>query len=111
MTETRPGFAYVWEYEVPAEHVEAFERLYGPKGEWVQLFSGAEGYCGTELHCDADTPGRYMTIDYWTSREARDRFRKSVKSEFDALDQRGDGLTSRERPIGEFIPLPASPNR
>lgn len=102
MARRQEKFIYVWEYTVPAEHTAAFERAYGPAGDWVELFRKAEGYEHTELHRDVDTPGRYLTIDYWVSRAARDEFRRRFQREFDALDDHCERLTSRERQIGEF---------
>jgi quinol monooxygenase YgiN len=57
---------------------------------------------GTELHCDADNPNRFLTVDYWVSRAARDRFREQFASAFAALDQTCEGLTAEERFIGDF---------
>ena len=70
---TRPGFAYLWEYRVEADQLTEFLRLYGPDGEWVRLFREAEGFVETHLLRDAGDRGRFVTIDYWVSRAARDR--------------------------------------
>jgi len=36
------GFIYVWEYIVPPNNSEAFQRAYGPDGDWAQLFRRAD---------------------------------------------------------------------
>ncbi len=96
------SFAYVWEYVVRPEHVHEFYRTYGPHGAWVQLFSRAEGYVRTELFRDESRPNRFVTIDVWASREARDAFRLRFAAEYTALDARCEALTLSERFIGDF---------
>ena len=39
----------VWSYDVKPELLKAFERTYGPGGDWVHLFQRAPGYSGTDL--------------------------------------------------------------
>ena len=53
-------FAYVWEYRVHDDELERFQKVYGPGGDWVQLFKKAEGYVRTDLFRDAD--GSYLYI-------------------------------------------------
>ena len=95
-------FAYVWRYVVEEDQRAAFEQAYGPVGEWVQLFSQAEGYLETELLCEAEDEGTYLTIDTWVSKEARDAFRLEFAAEFEALDRRCEKLTLEEELLGEF---------
>jgi len=102
MSEHEPSFAYIWEYVVKNDYLERFRSMYGPQGEWVQLFSHAEGYVRTELLRDIDNPDRFFTIDYWVSREALDRFREQYAREFAALDEACKALTVEERFVGDF---------
>ena len=44
----------VWEYEVPAEHLDAFVAAYGADGDWSQMFRRGRGYGGTDLYRAAD---------------------------------------------------------
>lgn len=99
------GYVYVWEYIVKAESAAEFERVYGPSGDWVELFRRSEGYVGTQLHRDRSRSGRYLTVDYWRSRDDFSSFREDFASEFDALDQRCQALTQEERFVGEFTPV------
>lgn len=92
----------VWSFEVKPGSIEAFERAYGPAGDWARLFRKAPGYKGTELLKDVDTPGRYLTIDRWTSREDFWRLREAFRAEYMALDARCEGLTRREQLVGDF---------
>ena len=71
----------VWSFEVKPGSIDAFERTYGPAGEWARLFHKAPGYRGTELLKDVDTPGRYLTIDRWASREDFWRLREAFRAE------------------------------
>ena len=32
-----PGFAYIWEYRVKDDGISEFRRIYGPRGDWVEL--------------------------------------------------------------------------
>ena len=95
-------FVYVWEYIVKEEAKFDFERIYGPNGDWVQLFNKSEGYLGTELHRDISNDLRYLTTDYWVSKEARDVFREQFAQEFAELDQRCESLTEKELFLGDF---------
>lgn len=96
------GFAYVWEFRVAPENRERFEAVYGPEGDWVKLFRRDPDYRGTDLLHDADRPGRYLTIDHWTSRAARDAFRARFADDFAALDAACAELTAEERNLGDF---------
>lgn len=102
---TESEYAYIWEYLVRPEAVSEFERTYGPEGLWADLFRRHSGYLRTELHRDLRRPGRYVTIDYWRSREACDAFRQEFASEFESLDKRCDLFTENETYLGEFSPL------
>lgn len=95
-------FVYVWEYLVKAEMKSEFERIYGPEGEWVQLFNRGAGYLGTELHRDISNTQRYLTVDYWDSKKARDNFREEFAEEFEKLDKQCESLTEQENFLGDF---------
>jgi hypothetical protein len=97
-----PKFAYVWEYLVRSDKIDEFESMYGPTGDWALLFSRAAGYFRTDLLRDVSNPLRFVTIDFWTSKAERDRFRKEVASAFELLDRKGEALTEAERFVGDF---------
>lgn len=94
-----------WAFEVKRGCGREFEKVYGPRGEWARLFRKHPGYRGTELLRDSNHAGRYVTIDRWVSWEAYDRFRTKARSEFEALDARGEALTRSERLLGRFDEL------
>jgi heme-degrading monooxygenase HmoA len=73
-------FAHVFSYE--ARDPEEFERVYGPDGEWARFFHGGRGYIGTELLRDVDTPGRYLLVDRWETRERFDEFAATHRDEY-----------------------------
>lgn len=79
-----------------------FEKIYGPEGDWVQLFKKAKGYIATDLHQDISNANRFITIDSWNTKEDRDDFRKKYSKEFELLDKHCDGFTVREKLIGDF---------
>lgn len=95
-------FVYIWEYKVFEKRRSQFLKIYGPGGDWVQLFNKAEGYVSTDLHQDIDDPERYVSIDIWKSKAHRDNFRIQFAREFDALDDLGEKYTAHEISLGEF---------
>ena len=101
----KPGYLYIWEYLVPPAKTHTFERLYGPEGNWVQLFRRAPGYLRTDLHRDRSNPQRFVTIDYWESYDAWQAFRRQFAQEFEALDAKCEEFTNRESEIGKFEPI------
>lgn len=100
--ESTKVFVYMWEYHVQEESIEDFEHAYGPHGDWVQLFKKGEGYLFTDLHRDVSNPQRYITTDYWESKEARDSFRIQFSKEFKALDHECESFTEQEVFLGDF---------
>ncbi len=66
------------------------------------LFARAGGFIATELLADAETPGRYVTIDRW--RTARDfaTFKHEHAEAYAALDMACEGLTTAETRLGAF---------
>ena len=100
--EQKQVFVYVWEYIVKAEKKSAFERIYGADGDWANLFNRDAGYLGTELHQDISNNLRYLTVDYWVSKKARDNFREKFSVEFERLDEKCESLTEREIFLGDF---------
>jgi heme-degrading monooxygenase HmoA len=90
------SYVIVWEYRVRAERTAAFERAYGPDGDWVSLFRGHAGYLGTDL-VRGDETAAYVTIDRWTSQQAVERFMRAARAEYDRLDAELAALTIAER--------------
>ncbi len=104
-------YCYVWSYVVRPECLPAFRTAYGPDGDWVRLFQRDPEYIRTNFLGDLENPARFMTIDFWTSREACLSFRDRFRSEFEALDKSCDRLTVQESHLGDFEVLdkPDSP--
>ena len=98
------GYATLWEFTVAAARQAEFETHYGPDGSWARLFRLANGYLGTELLRDRANPLRYLTIDRWESREAWQAFRRAHAAEYERLDHEFESLTTREVPLGEYVP-------
>ncbi|HEX2667469.1 MAG TPA: antibiotic biosynthesis monooxygenase family protein [Gammaproteobacteria bacterium] len=101
----KPGYICVWEFLAAPGKVEEFKRLYGPEGDWVQLFRRAPGYIRSELHQDQANPQRFVTVDYWESQAAGDAFRKQFLHDYEDLDVRCEQYTVKERELGRFTPL------
>lgn len=92
----------LWEFRVRPGAEAAFEGAYGPGGAWGRLFARAEGWLGTELLRDGTVPGRYLTLDRWTSAAAYDAFLATHREEYAALDRECGTLAADERLLGRF---------
>src|SRR6266700_2136231 len=100
--QTGARFTAVWEFRVSGQKLRAFEKAYGPNGDWTRLFSRGDGYIRTELIRDPKTTGRYVSLDFWRSRQAFERFKKQNLAAYKALDKKCNSLTKSEKLIGEF---------
>ena len=100
-------FVALWEFEVKPGREERFERVYGADGKWVRLFRCDRNYQGTRLLRDASRDGIYVTADFWSSREAYERFREAAAERYATIDTECEGLTTSERHIGSFEPAVA----
>jgi heme-degrading monooxygenase HmoA len=97
------GYLVVWEFHVRGGQQEKFEAIYGPNGDWAELFRQSENYLGTELSRDLNNPSRYVTLDFWTSPEAYEEFRMQHGKDYSALDAACEQLTEKEAEIGRFV--------
>ena len=86
----------VWQYDVAPGHEGEFERLYGASGAWAQLFGRGAGYLGTELFRAVQRPGRYITVDRFSSAEAWHQFLSEHGTAYAELDSRCAELTREE---------------
>lgn len=96
------AFAVVWEFHAHANKQREFEKAYAPDGVWGAFFRRGEGYIRTELIRDCEEPLRYLTMDFWQSRQAFERFKKQNRAEYQAIDKECESLTQSEKLIGEF---------
>lgn len=95
-------FVVLWMFEAKVGAEEHVSRVYGPDGDWAQLFRRSDGYVETQLARDVEVARRFVTIDRWASRGAFDEFKAACRAEYDALDARCRALTRSERLIGHF---------
>lgn len=98
-------YVILWEFLARAGNEKDFERVYGPQGDWAALFARADGFLGSALLRDPGRARRYVTLDRWESREAYEHFRQSFATEYEALDQRAEGLTESETALGSFVAI------
>jgi hypothetical protein len=92
----------VWSFDVKPEQVKAFERVYGPDGDWIRLFQRAPGYASTELRRETDRAAHYLTIDRWQTRADYQRFKDTFRGQYELLDARCAKLTEAEQKVGDF---------
>ena len=100
---TKLGFLVIWEFRVRAGMEAQFEHVYGPTGDWAQLFSQNEAFIKTQLVRDSKKGRRYLTLDFWKSEEAYARFREKAAVEYQAIDERCGQMTETEREIGRYV--------
>ena len=72
--------ALAFRYE--ARDAAAFERVYGPDGDWARFFRQGRGFIGSELLRDLEEPERYLVIDRWESAEEYNAFLAEHESEY-----------------------------
>jgi heme-degrading monooxygenase HmoA len=99
------NYLIVWEFRVSHAMAQRFEQEYGTKGVWERLFRGAPGYVRSQLVRDPAQPGRYLTLDFWTSRQAYESFRREHAAEYKEIDRDCEKLTETELQIGGFEPV------
>jgi hypothetical protein len=92
--------ATVWRFHVHSEATRAFERIYGPNGEWALLFARAPGYAGTELLRLDGAERIYLTIDRWHSAADYECAKLELDTEYAELDLRCEDYTSEETWLG-----------
>jgi heme-degrading monooxygenase HmoA len=92
----------MWELQARPGLEKEFERIYGPEGDWVQLFRKSKAFLRTELYRDIETQGRYITVDYFASQPAFQEFLKEFREEYDALDRMGESVCASEKRLGSF---------
>jgi len=90
-------FVALWEFEVKPGCEKRFEKVYGPEGGWAKLFRRDRSYLQTRLLRDTKRARVYVTLDFWTTRAAYERFMNKHAEEYQRLDAQGEGLTTREK--------------
>jgi len=96
------SYLVLWQFRPRPGAERHFEETYGPRGAWARLFRTAEGFVRTELNRDLKDLDRYLTLDFWTSKEAYEAFRAKHVTEYAAIDRECEALTMEEKFLGEF---------
>ena len=96
-------FVALWEFEVKLGCEEKFGKVYGADGAWAKLFLRDPQYRGTRLVKDVERERVYLTLDFWETREAFDKFKKENAAEYERIDRGCEGMTVRETKVGEFV--------
>ena len=95
-------FLIMWEFRPQAGAEKEFEQAYGPDGIWARFFALGDGFIATELIRDFSDPGRYLTVDMWTSKAAYEKFREEYAAEYQSIDTKCEAVTAQEKTIGSF---------
>jgi heme-degrading monooxygenase HmoA len=99
------GFLVIWQFRVRPGMQSTFESIYGPQGEWARLFRTGDGYLRTEFIRSQSDPDAYLTLDFWKTEEAYDRFRLAHSAAYKEIDARCELLTDGEVELGRFVPV------
>lgn len=94
-------FIRVWEYEVAADHIDAFLAAYGADGDWTQLFQRGRGYVGTELYRGLTGEAHFVTVDRWTDQAAWRAFLEQWGETYEGLDTTTTRITASQRSLLE----------
>ena len=95
-------YLIIWEFCPKVGAERRFEEIYGSHGAWARFFQQDQGFIRTELIRDCSHSRRYLTLDFWVSREVSERFRARHTEEYQALDRQCEALTEQERELGRF---------
>ena len=93
------SFSARFAYEVAPERRAEFEAVYGPDGEWAQLFRTGDGYLGTTLERSGD--GSYFVVDRWRSQADYERFLAGNAARYEAMSQANARLYVGERRLAQ----------
>lgn len=96
-------YVIVWEFRIRPGVEAEFVEKYGPEGAWARLFRKSDGYIRTELVRDVIVERRFLTLDYWKSKEDFAQFRDQHLAEYERLDRQFEGLTEQEIRLGAFL--------
>jgi heme-degrading monooxygenase HmoA len=96
------SFVIIWEFRIQATKRRTFERAYAPDGTWANFFRKGKGYIATELIRDSQQSDRYITLDYWQSRQHYENFKKQNGKMYQTINEKCESLTTRESEIGQF---------
>lgn len=97
-------YVLLWFFQAAEGREEAFERTYGPGGDWARFFEQGEGYLGTELW-KGESTGGYVTVDRWETKEQFERFRAEHREAYEALDRGCEHLTAVEQFLDAYRTL------
>jgi hypothetical protein len=99
------GLRDCWEFRPKLGYEKWFEEAYGASGIWLNC-SDRSGFVATELSRDSKDPRRHLTLDFWESKLAYERFRAERAKEYAALDDQCETFTEFERELAQFERVP-----
>lgn len=95
-------YCIVWQYQVREDKHELFEKVYGAKGIWSQLFSTSQHYKGSQLSKCTDQENTYILLDWWSGATPYRAFLKEYEATYTSLSDQYAGLYLKEERLGEF---------
>jgi hypothetical protein len=89
-------FVIIWRFTT--RDPVAFEHHYGPQGTWAAFFRRDPAFVRTDL-LKGDA---YLTLDWWTSRDAYEAFRTTHSAEYAQIDWQCESVAVTEEKVGVF---------
>ena len=99
-TNSESPYILVWVFIVRSGLEEIFKEKYGPNGVWANFFNSDPAYIRTELLQDSFNPQRFLTIDFWVSKEAYELFLAKHHATYERIDAECEALTEKETFLG-----------
>ena len=95
-------YSVIWQYQVKVGAEENFKALYNSNGEWVQWFKESPHFIRTDLMRSSESSDVFVTVDWWESKEAYEKFYNSNPKRREAIDSKGENYTLQEKRIGSY---------
>lgn len=93
----------VWDLQAKLGSEAEFEAVFGPGGDWENLFRKSKAFLGTEFFRDMENPSRYMLVDRFSSQAAFTAFLEKFREQYDKLDKKCEPLCASDIRLGSFV--------
>jgi hypothetical protein len=95
-------FELITEYGVKEDNQGRFELIFGPGGVWSKLFAKDPRFRGMTVLRDANSGGRYLTIEVWDDCDRKQQILTENEQERLALDKLFEELGVVKKDMGIF---------
>jgi heme-degrading monooxygenase HmoA len=96
----------IWEFTVKDKTYGQFELVFGPGGEWGNLFKACGGFRGATILRDMKKQERYLLVEVWDSEDQRNASLEENETQYDTLKATLSQFSESMTEIGLFQVLP-----